>query len=297
MTIALVRVPLGGYRGPGAGRLEGGSLSILLRAPEVAPIVAVLESVRARRGPAEVHGIAPGLVLDETSDPETRDAETRDAEMGGAKAGGWTPATRFADGSALPALLAAARDRWGASPAAAAALAWKSYAYWLTLPAVIGYAAAGRIPDLSAGNVLVRVPGASPFLEIALRRPRVAVAPGDALAGRRGVQVTADLPGYLRRTAFDAHLAAVLDGLRDLVHIGRRTLLGSLASGVAYGLTRSADALPGPILPAARRLLTALDVDHLVEIDGTLAVRRRTCCLAFTLPEPKICSGCCIPHA
>jgi ferric iron reductase protein FhuF len=40
-------------------------------------------------------------------------------------------------------------------------------------------------------------------------------------------------------------------------------------------------------------------VDDLLDITpdpqtGRLSIQRRTCCLAFTLPEPKICSGCCI---
>jgi len=249
-------------------------MSVLLHAPEVAPIVTTLEVVRQQRGPAVVHGVAPGLVVDDPS--------------------GWTPAQRFADGSALPDLIDAAHARWGASPAAAAALAWKSYVYWLALPAVVGYAAAGRVPDLSAGNVLVRLHVAPPFLEIGLRTPTVAVAPGHPVTGSE--HLTDDLPGYLRRTLVDEHLAAVLDGLRGLVRIGRRTLLGSLASGVAYGLVRSADALPGPIVPTARTLLSALGVDHLVEITPDLGVQRRTCCLAFTLPQPKICAGCCIPN-
>jgi hypothetical protein len=270
-------------------------VALLLCAPEVAPIVTVLESVRAHRGPTAVHGVAPGLVVDDPT--------------------GWRPASRYADGSALPELVAAAADRWGASPAAAAALAWKSYTYWLLLPAVIGYATAGRVPDLSPNNVLVQVPGADPFLRIGLRRPDLAVLPGDPLAGPpdragsrdrhrsgdpgrdlgSGIVVTSDLAGHLRRTALDGHLDAVLDGLRGLVHVGRRTLLGSLASGVAYGLTRSVDAMDhAAILPAAHRLLAALGVADLVEIDSQLGVRRRTCCLAFTLPQPKICSGCCI---
>ncbi len=251
-------------------------MTLALHAPELAPIVSTLELVRAQRGAAAVRGVAPGLIVDDPA--------------------GWTPAERFADGSALPDLLDAARERWGASPAAAAALAWKSYVYWLTLPAVVGYAAARRIPDLSAGNVLVRLPGAAPFLQVGLRTPAVAVAPTDPVAGRY-VTPVGDLPGYLRRTLVDEHLAPVLDGLHQLVRVGRRTLLGSLASGVTYGLIRSADALPGPIAPTVRTLLSALDVEDLVEITPNLGVQRRTCCLAFTLPQPKICDGCCLPAA
>jgi ferric iron reductase protein FhuF len=270
-------------------------MSALLHAPaELAPILATLDTVRALRGAAPVHGLTPGLLVDDPA--------------------GWIPATRFADGSVLPALLDSARDRWGASPHAAAALAWKSYAYWLALPAVVGYAAAARVPDLSAGNVLVRLHGTPPFLEVGLRRPLVAVAPDDPLAVTANelssnVRVAPDLPGYLRRTLVDEHLGPVLDGLRALVHMGRRTLLGSLASGVAYALVRSSDALPGPVAPTrsmserrpvsvrqtARTLLTALGVEDLVEITPELGVRRRTCCLAFTLPQPKICSSCCLP--
>ena len=250
-------------------------MSVLLRSPGLAPILATLDTVAAQRGPAVVHGLTPGLVVEDPT--------------------GWLPAEAFTTGAALPDLLDAAYQRWGAGPAAAAALAWKSYAYWLTLPAVVGYATARRIPDMSAGNVLVRLHVAAPFLEIGLRTPRVAVTPGDRLAGRPGVAVVDDLPGYLRRTLVDGHLGAVLDGLHRLVRVGRRTLLGSLASAVAYSLTRSADALPGPIAPTAATLLTALGVEPLVEITPQLRVQRRTCCLAFTLPEPKICAGCCVP--
>jgi hypothetical protein len=277
-------------------------MTALLHAPtELAPIIATLDTVRALRGEAPVRGLAPRLLVDDPA--------------------GWVPATSFADGSALPALLDAAWERWEASPHAAAALAWKSYAYWLSLPAVVGYAAAGRVPDMSAGNVLVRLHGVAPFLEIGLRRPDVAVAPDDSLALTGNVltgkvltgkvRVVPDLPGYLRQTLVDEHLGLVLARLRELVHVGRRTLLGSLASGVAYALVRASDALPGPVAPTrslserrpasvrqtAHTLLTALGVEDLVEITPQLAIRRRTCCLAFTLPQPKVCSGCCLPSA
>ena len=38
--------------------------------------------------------------------------------------------------------------------------------------------------------------------------------------------------------------------------------------------------------------------DDLVDLvpgpTGEPAVQRRTCCLAFTLPQPKVCGGCCL---
>ena len=41
-----------------------------------------------------------------------------------------------------------------------------------------------------------------------------------------------------------------------------------------------------------------LPIDDLVDLSadptGRHAVRRKTCCLAFTLPTPSVCAGCCI---
>jgi ferric iron reductase protein FhuF len=241
------------------------------------PILDCLEAVRRRHGEAPVHGLTPGLVV---PDPA-----------------GWLPATRFADGTALPELLDAAHARWNASPHAAAALAWKSYTYWVVLPAVLGYAYARRVPDVSAENTLVRLHVSAPFLEIGLRRPLVAVPPGEPMpASPSGVRVVEDLVAFLKTTVLDQHLAPVLDALTARVHVGRRTLLGSLASGVGYALVRAQHALPEPAPRTAKTLLTALGVDDLVEVSaGEPMVRRRTCCLAFTLPEPKVCRGCCLP--
>ena len=85
--------------------------------------------------------------------------------------------------------------------------------------------------------------------------------------------------------------------LADRVRIGRRTLLGSVASGISYGLIRASDGLPGSTQESLETLLATLELDDLVELTASSAglnVRRKTCCLAFTLDEPKICSGCCI---
>jgi hypothetical protein len=82
------------------------------------------------------------------------------------------------------------------------------------------------------------------------------------------------------------------------VRLGKRTLLGSLSSGVAYAVLRSADVLPGSSVQTIDTLLGALGVDDLIELvpgrNGKLDVQRKTCCLAFTLPNPKVCVGCCI---
>jgi hypothetical protein len=83
-----------------------------------------------------------------------------------------------------------------------------------------------------------------------------------------------------------------------MVRVGKRTLLGSLSSGVAYAVLRSADVVPGSSAEMIGALLSAFDVEDLIELvpgqGGKVEVMRKTCCLAFTLPQPKICIGCCI---
>jgi hypothetical protein len=219
---------------------------------------------------------------------------------------GWIPATDLVDGPAVDDFLDAAKQRWQASPHAAAALAWKCYTYWLALPAVLGYAVAGRVPLVRPDAVVARCAPRSPFVTVGLTDVEVAVPATDPLAiaapGSR-VRVVADddaLLAELRAALMDDHLSPLMDKIRDRVHLGRRTLWGSLASGIAYGMSRAADFVPAPVLPTTNKILIALGLEDLVDLaprqDGRpgLEIQRRTCCLAFTLPQPKICSGCCI---
>jgi hypothetical protein len=255
-------------------------------ADPLAPIRQTLRHMSERPDIPALHGLASGLTV-------------RDRR-------GWVPATDVVSGLFLDDLLDAARRRWGAAPHAAAALAWKCYAYWLSLPAVLGYATARRVPLVRPESVLVRWSPTQPFLRIGLTNVEVAVLPNDPilLNGRRkGIRVVAHdnaLLDELRSAVMDEHLTPILGHLRRRLHLGRRTLWGSLASGVAHGLSRAADVIPGPTLTTAVQVLDALGIDDLVELGprsgGGLTVSRRTCCLAFTLPEPhrKVCAGCCI---
>ncbi|WP_433834250.1 hypothetical protein ACQP2E_37915 [Actinoplanes sp. CA-015351] len=231
----------------------------------------------------EIPGLAPDLVVPDLA--------------------GWMPAARLTDAH-LETLLGNASRRWNAQPHAAAALAWKAYTYWLTLPAVLGWASARRVPLLTATDAVVHFTDPRPLVTLGLRPDTpVAVLPGDplALTNHPGVRVVADenaLLAEFRRSVFDEHLGPLLDAIHAKVRLGKRTLLGSLASGVAYGVLRSADALPGSSAESIDKLLGSLGVRDLVELypshHGKLDVRRKTCCLAFTLPNPKVCPGCCI---
>lgn len=217
---------------------------------------------------------------------------------------GWICAQEIADGTRVPELLAAVGRRRRASPHVAAALAWKAYTYGLALPVVVGWAAARRVPLVRPADVLVRLHPPKSVLTLGLRPSiRVAVLPSDPLAAahRGDIDVVTDEPGLLdalRGSLLDAHLSPLLGHIRAAVRVGPRTLLGSLASGVAHAVLDTAHELPGSAAEHAQVLLTTLGVPDLVELvpgpDGGLTVQRHTCCLAFTLPEPKICAGCCI---
>ncbi|MFI5493533.1 hypothetical protein [Actinoplanes sp. NPDC051859] len=216
---------------------------------------------------------------------------------------GWRPAADLT-GPTLDTLLDSSRQRWQAQPHAAAALAWKAYTYWLALPAVLGWASARRVPLLTGSAVLMHFADPRPLVTLGLHRDvTVAVLPSDPLAVSglpevRVVPTETALLEELRRSLLDEHLTPLLDAIHSRVRLGKRTLLGSLASGVAYAILRGADVLPGSSAENIGTLLTTLGVDDLIELvpghAGRLDVQRKTCCLAFTLPKPKVCMGCCI---
>lgn len=214
--------------------------------------------------------------------------------------GAWFPAAELTKPDGLARLLDAAAQRWNAPPHAAATLAWKSYSYWASLPVVLSWATARRVPLLTAENTYVLLHEDAPFLRIGVRDVPFAVPADDPIAQLAGsVVVDSDQAQLtiLRDVLLGAHLDPLLDALRDEVHVGRRTLLGSVASGIAYGVIRAAHAVHGSPEVLVDQLLTALDLTDLVDVVRTptgLSVQRKTCCLAFTLDQPKICSGCCI---
>lgn len=249
-----------------------------------APLAPVTAALRAMFGTDDLPGLAPGLLVTDEF--------------------GWSPATALVDGARLPEFLHAATQRWGGTPHACAALAWKSYSYWAALPVVLGWASARRVPLLDPADVLIHFEDHRPLVTMGLRRSTtVAVLPNDplALSGLPEVRVVAgetELLAVLRASLLDAHLAPMIAAIQAEVRIGTRTLLGSVASGIAHGILRAADALPGSSVRSIETLLAALDLADLVELvpgpAGEPTVQRRTCCLAFTLPRPKICQGCCV---
>lgn len=272
-------MPVGFRRAPQLGS-EVAEIVTALASPAsdaLSPLVITLRALEARQGLAD-----PLLVVDRRE---------------------WISATELINGSRLPSFFDLSRQRWGAAPHAAATLAWKAYTYWLALPAVLGWASARRVPMLDPENVLVNMTTGSPLLQIGLADLQLAVLPDDPLAhsGMQGISVVPDedlLLKTLRVSLLDRHLDPLAERIHSEVRVGKHNLRGSIASGIAYGVIRAAKGLPGSSSDTITTLLDALDLRGLVDLVPGAAdqpgVRRKTCCLAFTLPEPKICSGCCL---
>jgi hypothetical protein len=151
------------------------------------------------------------------------------------------------------------------------------------------------VPVVDPSNVLVDL-GAGPVpMRVGLRRPRLVVLAGDPLAatGRRGVTVVADecaLLDALRSQLLDRHLLPLARRAHGRRRLGVRPLLGTVAAGVANAVVRT-----GGTVEQVTILLDALGIADLVEVGGDPpVVRRQTCCLAFTLPRPRLCASCCL---
>jgi hypothetical protein len=228
----------------------------------LAPIVAALRSGFGTS--TRLPGLAPDLVV---GDPA-----------------GWTPVADLC-GPGVEGLLKAARERWDAPDHIAAAVTWKAYSYWLAVPAVLGWMSGTLVPHLSGAQVLVRFD--DPYAPVTL-----GLRPGIPVSGPGDEPVVA-LLGTLRRTLLDEHVTPLLAAIGSRTRLGRRVLLGSLAAAVVHVTIRAAGPAADPSV-----LLAALGLTDLVEWQvhpaGRVLVRRKTCCLAFTLPRPKICGDCCL---
>lgn len=216
------------------------------------------------------------------------------------------PASQLAAGERVEELMGTAAAMWGGSAHANAALAWKTYCYWTLAPVVLGYVAARRVPVMDAANAAFRVSAShdsadTPMFSVRQIRPRFLALPHDPCAAHPDVEVVANeavLLDRLRATVFDDHLAPVLDAFLAKARVGRRTLMGSVASGIAYGVASIAQVVPDPDDVLAKTLLAAFDVSDLVDIstdeEGRLVYQRRTCCLALTIDGNRTCSTCCV---
>lgn len=198
---------------------------------------------------------------------------------------GWFPVAELAarPRERLGALIAETERRWEAPPHVAAALWWKNFSYWTTLPVVLGWALNRRVPVLTAETAVLSTPAADPGMLVALREPRVAT--GDAR------ELGAVIAGSLLR---ELH-APVIEALHALTRAGRRGLWGSVAEALVHPLVTFAADLLEDSGDGARTLLESVGgpVAGLIELPALPELRRRTCCLWVTLGQ-GICPSCCV---
>ncbi|MDA0635971.1 (2Fe-2S)-binding protein, partial [Nonomuraea sp. MCN248] len=149
-----------------------------------------------------------------------------------------------------------------------AALFWKTYGYWHTMPMALGWALDGRVPIMKLADTYVRRSDAG----VTVAATRVSWAQGAEAI----------------REALEESQRPLVRALGALARVGERTLWGSTAEAFAHPLTQL---VPGDYMELLRRI--GRPVDGLIEPAGD-GFFRRTCCLWVTLPDAEACGTCCV---
>ena len=215
----------------------------------------VLQRLADERG--GVLGVEPGLVIE----PDES----------------WTAVTELVREpySLLDGLIAETAARWNAPYHVGAALFWKTYGYWHTMPMALGWALDGRVPIMRPADTYFKVSDA-----------------GVTIAATR---VSWDSGARAIRDALAESQRPLVEIIGSMAKVGERTLWGSTAEAFAHPLT---SIVPGDYM----RLLKELGkpVDGLIEPVGD-GYFRRTCCLWIALPGVEPCGSCCVlrprPHS
>jgi Ferric iron reductase FhuF-like transporter len=218
----------------------------------------------------------------------------------------WFPGASLTDpdGPAVERLLEDAARRWRLGPHAAAALAFKSYAWAATLPVVVGWVLHRRVPLLETANLRLGIADARPYVRFDLADATVAVLGDDPVAAHPSACAVDDsdaLLGAARTALIHDHLAGVVGALHRATRVGERLLWGSVAESIAQSVLILPAGAVADAADTARHLVGAFGgrLAELVEIVDDPArprVRRRTCCLLFTGADGRgaYCASCCV---
>lgn len=208
----------------------------------------VLERAAAERG--GVLGVEPGLVIE----PDQTWTAVADLVR--------EPYTQLGE------LVDETAARWNAPRHVGAALFWKTYGYWHTMPMALGWALDGRVPIMKLADTYVKRSEAG----VTVAATRVSWTRGaDAIAG---ALAESQLP--------------LVEALSSMARVGPRTLWGSTAEAFAHPLT---SIVPGDYMELLRQI--GRPVDGLIEPAGD-GYFRLTCCLWLTLPDVEACPSCCV---
>jgi Ferric iron reductase FhuF-like transporter/FhuF 2Fe-2S C-terminal domain len=228
--------------------------------------------------------------------------------LGAREGDGWIAADRLAGD---PGALGEALDEIGAALGTdrrdvCAAQLMELWTWLVAAPAAAGIVAGPRLPDVSAGNVLVRPRGGLADWRVGLRSPRFHALPGDPQAGHSDAAEPAtdehELLDRLRAMLVHAHLAPLVTALNRLGQRPERALWRSAADRVAgaflwigeqlgarersYELARSA---VGTAPPLGARVRT----QQVGSGDEETHVHLRAgCCLYYRAPGAVKCIGC-----
>ncbi|MBB6546625.1 (2Fe-2S)-binding protein [Nonomuraea rubra] len=205
---------------------------------------------RMADGRGGVLGVEPGLVIE----PDES----------------WTPVSELLREpyALLRRLVDETAARWNAPWHVGAALFWKTYGYWHTLPMALGWALDGRVPVMRPAETYFKVSGAG----VTLAATRVSWGSG---------------AGAIRESLEESQRPLV-EVIGSLARVGERTLWGSTAEAIAQPLT---SIVPGDYMKLLKELGPPLD--GLVEPAGD-GYFRRTCCLWIALPGVEPCGSCCV---
>ena len=201
----------------------------------------LLDRMAAERG--GVLGVEPKLVID----PDES----------------WTPVTELVREpyTLLGQLVDTTAARWNAPRHVGAALLWKTYSYWHTMPLALGWALDGRIPVMRLADTYFKESEAGITIAATdVRWAADAEAIGDVLAESQ---------------------APLVKVLSAMAKVGERTLWGSTAEAFAHPLTQ---VMPGDYMALLKRIGKPVDDAYF----------RRTCCLWVTLPDAQACGSCCV---
>ncbi|MFC5830134.1 hypothetical protein [Nonomuraea insulae] len=182
----------------------------------------------------------------------------------------WTPVSELTREpyTLLGRLVDETAARWNAPRHVGAALFWKTYGYWHTLPMALGWALDGRVPVMRPADTYFKESGAG----VTLAATRVSWGTG-----------AAPIAEALRESQ-----QPLVEAIGALAKVGDRTLWGSTAEAIAHPLT---SIVPGDYMRLLKELGRPLD--GLVEPAGD-GYFRRTCCLWIALPDVEPCGSCCV---
>ncbi|MFC4007987.1 hypothetical protein ACFOY2_12190 [Nonomuraea purpurea] len=182
----------------------------------------------------------------------------------------WTPVTDLLREpySLLEELIGETAARWNAPRHVGAALFWKTYGYWHTLPMALGWALDGQVPIMRLADTWFKVSGAG----VTIAATRVSWA-----TGARAIAA-----------ALEESQRPLVQVISSMAKVGERTLWGSTAEAFAHPLT---SIVPGDYMALLKEI--GPPVDGLIEAVGD-GYFRRTCCLWIVLPDVEPCGSCCV---